>query len=33
MKRLFDIIHARHDLKLKSVMLYQSGAVLLTYQG
>ena len=31
-KRLFDHIETRHDLKLKSVTPYQSGAVLLTYQ-
>jgi dihydrofolate reductase len=31
-KRLFEDIHARHDLKLKSVTPYQSGAVLLTDQ-
>jgi hypothetical protein len=31
-KRLFEDIKARHDLVLKSVMPYKSGAVLLTYQ-
>jgi dihydrofolate reductase len=31
-KQLFDNINTRHDLKLKSVTPYKSGAVLFTYQ-
>ena len=31
-KRLFEDIKSPHDLKLKSVTPYKSGAVLLTYQ-